>query len=227
MVERFIAFFLALSGWWVTGTVFLLAATESALFIGLFLPGEIAVILGGVLASRGSASIWLIVPAAVLGAIVGDSLGYVLGKRFGAPFLKRKFGPRWQRVESFMQRHGASAVFFGKFSAFLRAVVPAAAGAAHIPYRKFLFWNVIGCVIWGAGFALLGYFAGESYEKVMGWGGRIGAIIIGGVVLMGIVLYVVHRRRRARQDAVEPGKASERVRSVRPSSTSAPHHGLS
>nr|MBA3709717.1 VTT domain-containing protein [Planctomycetota bacterium] len=196
MVERFIAFFLGLSGIWVAGIVFALAFAEAALFFGFFLPAEIAVVLGGVLASRGSATLWQVLPATILGAIIGDSVGYALGRRFGAPFLARKLGKKWQTVESFLQRHGAAAVFFGRFSAFLRAAVPSAAGAAHIPYGKFLFWNVVGGVVWGAGFCLLGFFAAESYEQVLKWGGYVGIGVL--VVAAVIVLVVVRRLRRRR-----------------------------
>ena len=201
MVESFIGFFMALSGWWVAGAVFGLALVECALFFGFLFPAEIAVILGGVLCSRGNVELWQAIPAAVLGAIIGDSLGYALGKRFGGPFLERKMGKRWSVVQGALHHHGAAAVFFGRFSAFLRAAIPSAAGAAGIPYRKFLLWNVIGGVAWGTGFTLLGYVGGESYHAVLAYAGQAGWIVLGLVAMIVAVALIWHRRSRRRAEA--------------------------
>ena len=203
MVEHFIAFFFSLSGWWVAGTVFALALVECALFFGFVFPAEIAVILGGVLCSRGNVELWQAIPAAVLGAIIGDSLGYALGSRFGAPFLERKMGKRWAVVQAALLKHGAAAVFFGRFSAFLRAAIPSAAGAAGIPYAKFLLWNVIGGVVWGTGFTLLGYAGGESYHAILGYAGEAGWIVLGLAVAIIVAAVVWRRRFRHRSPARE------------------------
>ncbi|HYR46949.1 MAG TPA: DedA family protein, partial [Thermoanaerobaculia bacterium] len=82
------------------------------------------------------------------------------------------------------RRKGAPAVAFGRFAAFFRSVVPAAAGAAKMPYRRFLPWNAAAGVVWGAGSALLGYFAGANYEAVVRWMGRAGLILLGAAVLL-------------------------------------------
>lgn len=203
MVESFIAFFFSLSGWWVAGTVFGLALVECGLFFGFIFPAEIAVILGGVLCSRGNVELWQAIPAAVLGAIIGDSLGYALGARFGAPFLERKMGKRWTVVQAALHKHGAAAVFFGRFSAFLRAAVPSAAGAAGIPYGKFLLWNVIGGVVWGTGFTLLGYAGGESYHTILGYAGEAGWVVLALVVVIIVAGLLWRRRSRRRAEQTE------------------------
>jgi membrane protein DedA with SNARE-associated domain len=198
VLERFIAFFTALPGGLVAALVFLLAAGEAALFFGFVLPGEIAVVLGGVLSSRGQATLWQVIVAAVSGAIIGDSIGYAVGRRFGAPYLERKLGERWRRVSAALVRWGAGAVFIGRFSAVLRAVVPSAAGAAGIHYPTFLFWNAFGGCVWGTTFAVLGWVAGDSYEIVLRWAGRGGMALVAVIVLSFLGLWWWRRRVRRR-----------------------------
>src|SRR5262249_57417566 len=97
-----------------------------------------------------------------------------------------------------IKRKGAPAVFFGRFVAFLRSVVPAAAGVSKMPYRKFLPWNAGAGILWGTGSALLGYLAGENIEKVIRWTERAGILllVIVALVAAGTVLFVKLRRRR-------------------------------
>jgi membrane protein DedA with SNARE-associated domain len=204
MVEHFIAGFFSLSGWWVAGAVFGFALVECALFFGFIFPAEIAVILGGVLCARGEAALWQALPAAVLGAIIGDSIGYALGMRFGAPFLERKLGSRWRTVQAALQRRGAAAVFFGRFSAFLRAAIPSAAGAAGVPYRTFLLWNVIGGVIWGTGFTLIGYAGGESYPLALKYSRIAGWVFLGVIAVGAVVVALWYRRVRQRKEGTAP-----------------------
>jgi len=205
MEAHVISLVFALSGWWVAGLVFGLALAECSLFIGFIFPAEIAVILGGVLWSRGTVHLWQAIPAAVLGATIGDSIGYALGERFGGAFLMRKFGKRWMAVQDALNRHGAAAVFFGRFSAFLRAAIPSAAGAACIPYRRFVLWNVIGGVTWGTGFTLLGYVSAESYHAVIDYAGDAGWTLLG--VITAMVLVAMAWRRRARRRAEAAAKS--------------------
>jgi membrane protein DedA with SNARE-associated domain len=197
VLERFIGFFTTLPGGLVAVLVFLLAGAEAGLFFGFVLPGELAVVLGGVLAARGQAVLWQVMTAAVAGAIIGDSCGYALGKRFGAAFLARRLGAKWDRVQAALVRWGPAAVLVGRFSALLRAIVPSAAGAAGIHYPTFLLWNALGGCVWGAGFTLLGWLAGDNYETVLRWAGRGGMAIL---ALLAIVLLVAWRwRRRVRE----------------------------
>ncbi len=205
MADHFMTAFAALSGWWVAGAVFGLTMAECALFFGFVFPAEIAVILAGTLCARGTVHLWQAIAAAVLGAIIGDSIGYALGSRFGEPFLKRKLGPRWTAIQGALARYGAAAVFFGRFSAFLRAAIPSAAGAAGIPYRRFLLWNVLGGVVWGTGFTLLGYAGGESYRAVIAYAGRAGWGVLAVVVTIALIAWLWHRRaRRPSAAATQP-----------------------
>jgi membrane protein DedA with SNARE-associated domain len=128
--------------------------------------------------------------AAVGGAIAGDSLGYELGRHFGPRLRRSSFGRlvgdrRWDRAGGYRRERGGRAVFFGRWVAVVRTVVPALAGQARMPYRHFLVWNVAGAVAIGVLHISLGYAAGESYHAVdrylgIGHWAVLGAAVVGG-----------------------------------------------
>jgi len=199
-MDRFIQLFFAIPAPVALGAVFLLTCAEASLFFGFVIPGEIAVVLGGVLASRGSVPLAGVIAAAVGGAILGDFFGFSIGRRYGSGFLERRFPKRWPGVRTWIDKCGAPAVFFGRSTAFLRAIVPTAAGAARMSPWRFLLWNVLGGVAWGTGFSLLGYFAGEGYKAVLRWAGR-GSVAVTVLVVALFAAYFIKRsldRRVAR-----------------------------
>ena len=158
-------------GPWIYLLVFLSAASEAALFIGLVVPGETALLVAGVLAANGQGHVVAYIVAAVAGAIAGDSIGYELGRHFGGRLrssaLGRRVGEqRWDRAERYLQVKGGRAIFFGRWIAVVRAIVPALAGQAHMPYRRFLAWNVAGAIPVGVLHVGLGYLAGQSYSTI-------------------------------------------------------------
>jgi membrane-associated protein len=179
-MKRAIELFLSVPAPWALGTVFALTTAEAALFFGFVIPGEIAVVLGGVLASFDRVALWQALAAAIGGALIGDSIGFHVGRHFGGRWLEKRFPRKWGAVARWIARHGPMAVFLGRYSAFLRAAVPTAAGAARMRYRAFLFWNVVGGVTWATAFTLLGYLAGEGYEAALRWAhrGSLAALIV-------------------------------------------------
>jgi membrane protein DedA with SNARE-associated domain len=180
-----------------------LVFAEDAIFVGFVLPGETAAILGGVAASQGHASLAGMLLIVVLAAVVGDSVGYEVGKQLGPRILGisllRRRADQLERARSFLARRGGVAVFLGRFTAFFRAVMPALAGIAQMPYRRFLVFNVAGGLVWGAGVVLLGFLAGNSYEAVERVAGRAVAVALVVVVLAGLVAWHLRRRRRERR----------------------------
>lgn len=177
----------------------LLVFIEDALFVGFVVPGETAVVVGGVYASRGEASVVVMIVVVVVAAIVGDSVGYEVGKKFGPRLLALKIlDTRRDKVDSaqdFLARRGGSAVFLGRFVAFFRAVMPALAGTAKMPYRRFLPWNAVGGIVWGTTFVLLGFFAGNSYEAVASTVGTGVAVAVAVIVVVGLVVWRVRGAR--------------------------------
>jgi membrane protein DedA with SNARE-associated domain len=197
---------LGLGGWEAYALVGALCFGEAALFVGFVLPGETAVVFGGVLASEHHVSLWWICALVVLCAIVGDSVGYEVGRRFGPVLLSHrplKGHPGVERTRDFLQRRGAYAVFIGRFAAVFRALVPGVAGASEVRYRTFLAANAAGGLIWGVAYTLAGYAVGKSYQKVLTWGGRTSAAIIVVVVVAVVAALVVRRRHRHVADSLQ------------------------
>lgn len=199
MLERLIHAFFSIPGPVAVGAVFFLAAAETALFVGFLLPGELAVILGGVLAARAHVPLAGILAAGVAGPILGDSIGYFLGRRYGDEVSHKRLKKRWERAQRWIKQKGAPAVFLGRFVAFVRTVVPAAAGVSRMPYRRFFPWSVAAGILWGTGSALLGYVTAAHFEKVVKWTERAGLLLLGGVVLVAGGIYLFIRLRRARR----------------------------
>jgi membrane protein DedA with SNARE-associated domain len=196
---------LALNGLVVYLIIAALVFAEDALFIGFVVPGETAAILGGVAASLGHVSLPLMIAIVVAAAIVGDSVGYEIGRRLGSRLLDtRLLRHRRDRLENatdLLARRGGAAVFLGRFIAFFRAVMPALAGAAKMPYRRFLAYNAAGGLVWGSGSVLVGYLAGNSYQAVQHYVGTGIAIAVAAIVIVGLVIWRVRAHRRGRQSS--------------------------
>lgn len=187
----------------VLAVVFLLPALEASAFVGLIFPGEIAILLGGVLANEHKLSLWLVIVAGSLGAVLGDTVGYEVGRHFGDRLLaklpRRIVKPEHiQRGHELLRRQGGRAVFIGRFTAALRALIPGLAGTSGIPYRRFLFYNVLGGVAWATETAVVGYLAGKSYRAAEH---RLSVISLGllALVVVLIIVRVLRRSERVRR----------------------------
>ncbi len=196
-----------LNGALAIGLIAALVFGETAIFLGFVLPGEAAVVFGGVLASRGHLSLPALVGVVVIAAVAGPLVGYEIGKRMGdrlfsARILRRVPGGV-DRARTALRDKGGMAVLGGRFVAVVRALMPAAAGAAQMPYRTFVVHNLIGGVIWGVGYSLLGYLAGSAYgvvESRVGTGLAIGLAAI----VVALVATWAWRRHRATAGASRP-----------------------
>ncbi len=201
---------LGLPAWLILGLVFLLPALEAAAFLGFVFPGETVVILGGVVASQSRIPLWAVIVAAVSGAIIGDSIGYFIGRRWGThllhgtvgrlPIIRDQLDKNLQSAEAYVRRRKGSAVFFGRFTAALRVLVPGLAGMSGVHYPSFAAYNVAGGIVWGSAFAILGYLAGASYKQVEKIAGRVGLLLLALIVVALIVSWLIRRwAERSRQ----------------------------
>ena len=201
----------------VLALVGLLVFAEDALFVGFVIPGETAAVLGGVAASRHTVPLVAVAAVVVVAAIIGDSVGYEVGKHLGVRLLDSKVlmkrRDKLARAQDFLARRGGAAVFLGRFVAFFRAVMPALAGSSKMPYARFLPWNAAGGLVWGTGFVLLGYLAGNSYEAIARTAGRDVAFVVAAVVVVALLVWRVREHRSAARSSVtsdegKPGASS-------------------
>jgi membrane protein DedA with SNARE-associated domain len=174
----------------------LLVMAESG---GIPVPGETALIVGGVLASQGTMQIEIVIAVAAAAAIVGDNLGYYIGRRGGRWLLQRPGPFHSQRLrvletgEPFFARHGPKAVFFGRFILGLRTWASWLAGANHMRWRTFVLWNALGGICWATGVGLLAYFVGRSAGNLITTFGIFG---LAALLIAAIVGFLWHRRHK-------------------------------
>jgi membrane-associated protein len=206
---------LGLHGPVIYGVVAALVFAEAALFFGFIFPGETAIVVAGVLASQHRVSLPVLFAVIVIAAVVGDSVGYEIGRRYGDRLLGsrplRKHRLKVGRAQGLIRRRGAFAVFLGRFTALLRAMMPALAGSARMPYGRFLVFNAMGGIAWGIGFTTGGYLAGTAFEQVAQWAGRMLAALVALLAVAVLVVWSLRRRRRERADVeretvLDPGQ---------------------
>jgi len=180
--------------------VALLVFGEAALFVGFVLPGETTVLVAGVIASQGSVNVVALCILVVAAAIIGDSVGYLVGREYGPQLLKLRILAKHQdeldKALLGLKRRGATYVFLGRFTAFLRAVMPGLAGMSRLHYRRFLAANALGGVVWGVGFTLLGYAGGSQLGRIEKFAGYFSSGLLVLFALAIVVVVVLRRKRR-------------------------------
>ena len=184
--------------WLVYLIVGLVVFVEDALFVGFVVPGETVAVLGGVTASLGTTNAWLI-GLIVVAAVLGDSVGYEIGRVWGTQIIARPFfdkrRQRLDQAQAFLRERGGYAVFLARWTAFLRAVMPALAGTSRMRYATFLPWNALGGLAWGTAVVAIGFFAGHSYQKVATWFGEGSALVVLAIALVAVIVWHLRRRR--------------------------------
>jgi undecaprenyl-diphosphatase len=199
MQERILEFLVPYLQQYGYATLFLITFLETSAFLGLVAPGETVIVLCGFYAYRGILDPWLVGAISIVGAILGDQVGYLLGRSYGQSLIKR-FGrfflfdeKRLMAAQKYYKKHGGKTVFIGRFMSILRSFGPVVAGIGKMPWRTFSLWSVASCIVWAAVFTILGYFFGKSWEVIenyIGWGGAV-AFVLGVIV----VLWFLHRKR--------------------------------
>lgn len=183
-------------GYWA---VFVGVCLENA---GVPIPGETALLAGAALSHFGRLSLGGVIGTAVCAAIVGDNVGFAIGRR-GGRALAERYGPllglttrRLHLFDAFFHRHGAKTVFIARFVTGLRVFGAVLAGTSELPWRRFLFYNATGAVAWATTIGVAGYLLAESWETLERWIGRSGVI---GLAVVVLIVMVAYRRARARR----------------------------
>jgi membrane protein DedA with SNARE-associated domain len=185
-----------------SGLGYLLPAIIGLESMGVPSPGETALVLAAILASQGKLQIWLVILIGVSSAIIGDNIGYLLGRKLGREVLEARGPFHKHRAaaiaagDRFFARHGNKTVFIGRWIALIRVATAWLAGINHMPFREFFLWNAFGGITWGVTFGLVGYFGGHAAANVLSTVGLIGAIVLA-VALVGFLVVMRRRERRA------------------------------
>ena len=189
-------------GCWAYAVVFLVVFLQCAAVLGFLVPGEAMAVFSGFLAGQGVLQTFVAMAVVAAAAIGGNLAGYYLGRRLHGPWILRhggRFGvhaEHLQRVEQFFSRHGGKTVLLGRLSPLLRALVPFVAGASRLRFRSFVFYTVLGGLLWAAATVTLGYLAGASWQYVEHWLGGLATLALAAVVLGVLLLWTWRRRLR-------------------------------
>jgi membrane-associated protein len=171
------------------------------------LPGETAIVAAAVLAAKGTGNIFVVIAAGAIGAVIGDSAAYFIGRGGKGPirrFVTRFAGAeRLEAAERMVERNGPALIFTGRFLPGLRIAINMSCGATHMPYRRFLTFDAMGATVWSAQAALLGYFAGKAFADQT-WVAFVVAFAVTGLVA---VLVAVREKRYMRKLRAETDAA--------------------
>jgi membrane protein DedA with SNARE-associated domain len=180
---------------------YLLPAIIGLESMGIPSPGETALVAAAVLASQGKLEIWLVILIGVTSAIVGDNIGYLCGRKFGRSVFTAPGPGMNHRIrairagDQFFDRHGAKAVFIGRWIALVRFATAWLAGINRMPFKQFFFWNALGGITWGVTYGLVGYFGGQAAAHVLAEAGIVGFVVL---LVLPLVIYAVVKRRERR-----------------------------
>jgi undecaprenyl-diphosphatase len=185
---------------------------ERSILVGLIVPGDVIIALGGVYAARGDLNVVAVMAIAFVAAVCGESIGFWLGHRYGMrlvrrlPFVNRLEG-KLEEVQGYFDRHGGKTVAIGRYATAAGAMIPFVAGMAKMRYRRFLLFDVPAVLLWAIGITLVGYVFGRNLDVVetvlsrFGWG-----------ILALLVAFVVGRIvwKRVRGDTSDRGEGDRR-----------------
>ncbi len=177
---------------------------ERSMFIGLIIPGDVILALGGVYAAQGKLNLVAVIVVGTLAAITGESIGFWLGRRYGAgmirhvPVLGRFLADRLGDAEDYFKRHGGKTVAIGRYATAAGAFVPFSAGVGKMPYRRFMAFDVPAIAVWATGISIFGYVFGRNLAFVDKALSRFGLIVLGLVTVIFLARWLWNRQRERR-----------------------------
>ncbi len=182
--------------------VFFIIFAESGLFIGAFLPGDSLLFTAGFLASQGFFDIYLLTPMTFIAAVLGDSVGYTFGHKVGKKLFQREDSIFFHKkhlikAQNFYDKHGGKTITIARFLPIVRTFAPIVAGMGDMPYKRFLFFNIVGAFLWAICIPVLGFYLGNVIPGVDKYLLPILAIII----ILSIAPSVIHLIRERKDDS--------------------------
>jgi undecaprenyl-diphosphatase len=185
-------------GAWTYLLVGVFAFAETGAFVGLVVPGETVMLLGGAVAGQGAIDIYLLIAIAWFSAWAGDTTSFFVGRRLGRGFVLEhgpRFGishERFERVEAYFSRHGGKTIFIGRFISLVRAFAPFIAGSSGMSYRAFVPYSILGTGLWASAHILVGYFFSRSIDKAAKYAGK-GAFLLATLIVVVVAVVVTVR----------------------------------
>ena len=188
---------------------------ESGLLIGFFLPGDTLLFGAGIVAAQGTIPLGWLILVVIISAVVGDNVGYSIGRRTGKRLFHKKESilfkqEHLERAEKFYEQHGGKTIILARFVPVVRTFAPMVAGIGKMPRGKFFLFNIIGGILWGAGLTLLGYWLGSR----MPWLEDYITPVILTIVLISIVVSVSHLFREKENRELMAKKAKLWLRNL-------------
>ncbi len=194
-------------GAWTYLLVGVFAFAETGAFVGLVVPGETVMLIGGAVAGQGAIDIYLLIAIAWFSAWLGDTTSFFVGRRLGRGFVLRH-GPRvgisherFERVEDYFSRHGGKTIFIGRWISLVRALAPFIAGSSGMRYRAFLPYSILGTGLWASAHILIGYFFSRSIESAAEYAGR-GFFVLATTIVIAIGVVLLYRRLKVEENRV-------------------------
>ncbi len=179
-----IAHYVEFLGPFIYVLIFIIAFLESFVFTGLIIPGTIMLVAMGFIASQGPINFFMLFMLTAIAAILGDILNFYLGMTQGARLIisvsgRFKIKTDYLRIgEDFFSHHGDKSIFIGRFVALIRPFIPFIAGIFKMPWKVFLFWNILSGFAWAGLYLTLGYFFGAAFKTIVQVSGRAGLILL-------------------------------------------------
>ena len=192
-------------GAWTYLLVGVFAFAETGAFVGLVVPGETTMLLGGAVAGQGAVNVYILIAIAWFAAWAGDTTSFLIGRRLGRDFVLRngpRFGlshERFEGVEDYFSRHGGKTIFIGRFVGIVRALAPFIAGSSGMRYRAFVPYSILGTGIWSSAHILIGYVFSRSIDTAAQYAGR-GAFLLGTLIVVVAGSIFLYRRLRVEEN---------------------------
>jgi membrane protein DedA with SNARE-associated domain len=176
-------------------------ALESGAFTGIVVPGDVILAIGGVYAAQGDLALPLVIGLAWLGALVGSTAGYLLGRRYGESFVKRlplfnRFEDRIEDVKGSIERNAGKTIVVGRFVTGAGGFIPFVAGTSRVRPMTFFLYTIPTLLVWTTALSLIGFFVGNNVDAIDRILSTIGWVGVGILVLIFVVWFVRHRRRQ-------------------------------
>lgn len=189
----------------------LIVFAETGLLIGFFLPGDTLLFGAGLYASQGKLSLPLLIITVIVSAIIGDNVGYDIGRRGGPRLFRKKDGLFFRReyikhAEDFYEKHGGKTIILARFIPLIRTFAPVVAGIGNMPRRRFMAFNIIGAIIWGTVMPLLGYWVGSRIPHL----DKYIELVMIGIVFLSVFLALFHlfKTKESRKIVIQKIKQS-------------------